>query len=70
MSESNIDQNANPYGVEKGQQWVSTDKRAMGFRQTVLDVKDGKAQMSGEFRKSWVSLQRFKPGSNGYRRVK
>lgn len=65
--------NQNPYGVEVGQVWASTDKRDNRRTVEVLAIEGAQAVVkspTGHGSKSRIRLDRFRPGSTGYERVR
>jgi hypothetical protein len=71
MSET---KNPNPHGVHVGDIWEDCDPRARRRRLTVtlIDLERGKARVRDQDsgRLTFIALDRFKPISTGYRRIK
>lgn len=65
--------NQNPCDVEIGQVWASTDKREAGRKIKIIAIEDGRAAVrsaTGLGMISYIRLDRFKPGSTGFVRIR
>lgn len=71
MSET---KSTNPHGVKVGDIWEDCDKRIAKRKLTVtlvdLDKARARVEAAPTGRLSYIALNRFKPTSTGYRRIK
>jgi hypothetical protein len=70
MTTSAAEKQSNPYNVQVGQMWERCDRRDVGKRVRVESVGDTHAIVrSSGGPATKIRLDRFRPGSTGYRLV-